>query len=195
VKKWFKNGKLHRDNDLPAYIDDDRHTQKWYKEGKLHRDNDLPAVIIDSNYYYDHYLTQKWYKEGKLHRDNDLPAVIIEEHIENNSTIKKEWWINGKNQNDYNQIGVYQIIDNLQKTLPEDILHKIIKENKLSRTYIYSPKIREYIDTRNDKHKVEEWFYNNKLVKMEEHISRNQEPEYEYDEYAQYENNRFSDSD
>lgn len=42
-EEWYKNGKLHRDNDLPAVIDGVN--KKWYKYGKLHRDNDLPAVI------------------------------------------------------------------------------------------------------------------------------------------------------
>ena len=65
---WFKNGKLHRDNDLPAIIFGigDRY---WYKNGELHRDNDLPAIICENG-------DQFWYKNGKLHRDNDLPAEI-----------------------------------------------------------------------------------------------------------------------
>ena len=34
---WFQNGKLHRDNDLPAvvYANGD---QIWYQNGKRHRD-------------------------------------------------------------------------------------------------------------------------------------------------------------
>ena len=68
VKFWCKNGKQHRDNDLPAVIlaNGDQH---WYKNGNLHRDNDLPAVIMANG-------DQKWFKDGKCHRDNDLPAVI-----------------------------------------------------------------------------------------------------------------------
>ena len=56
-KIWYKNGLIHRDNDLPAimYISG---SQYWYKNGLQHRDNDLPAVI-----YYDG--EQKWYKDGQ----------------------------------------------------------------------------------------------------------------------------------
>jgi hypothetical protein len=67
-KHWYKKGKLHRDGDLPArfYAGGE---QEWYKEGKLHRDGDLPAVIYADG-------DQQWYKEGKRHRDGDLPAII-----------------------------------------------------------------------------------------------------------------------
>ena len=65
---WFKNGQLHRDNDLPAVIHING-TQKWYQDGKLHRDNDLPAIIYADG-------QEVWFQNGKLHRDNDLPAVI-----------------------------------------------------------------------------------------------------------------------
>jgi hypothetical protein len=50
---WFKNGKLHRDNDLPAIIWASGNLE-WYKNGKLHRDNDLPAIIQDGSLF--------WYK-------------------------------------------------------------------------------------------------------------------------------------
>jgi antitoxin component YwqK of YwqJK toxin-antitoxin module len=77
---WFKNGKLHRDNDLPAIIWASGNLE-WYKNGKLHRDNDLPAKI--------QYGSLFWYKEGKKHRDNDLPAMVW------SITGDKEWWVNG----------------------------------------------------------------------------------------------------
>ena len=35
-QQWLKDGKLHRDGDLPAYICGG--VGKWYKEGMLHRD-------------------------------------------------------------------------------------------------------------------------------------------------------------
>jgi len=77
---WYKNGKLHRDNDLPAVIQTNG-IQRWYKNGQSHRDNDLPAIISPNGY-------QGWYKHDELHRDNDLPAVI-----ETNGT--QEWYKNG----------------------------------------------------------------------------------------------------
>jgi hypothetical protein len=53
---WYKNGLLHRDNDLPAAISlyGDHF---WSQMGELHRDNDLPAVIFSNGY-------QEWYQNG-----------------------------------------------------------------------------------------------------------------------------------
>jgi antitoxin component YwqK of YwqJK toxin-antitoxin module len=68
-QEWYQNGKLHRDNDLPAVICSNGH-QEWYRNGKLHRYNDLPARISS-------YGSQSWYRNGKLHRGNNLPAVIF----------------------------------------------------------------------------------------------------------------------
>jgi hypothetical protein len=42
-KEYYKNGKLHRDGDLPAYEDVDGY-KEYHKHGKLHRDGGLPAV-------------------------------------------------------------------------------------------------------------------------------------------------------
>jgi hypothetical protein len=53
---WYKNGKRHRDGDLPAVIWANGN-QYWYKDGKLHRDGDLPAVIHAKR-------SQYWYKDG-----------------------------------------------------------------------------------------------------------------------------------
>jgi hypothetical protein len=68
-QEWYKEGKLHRDGDLPARIFTDG-ANYWYKEGKCHRDGDLPARIFAAG-------TKSWYKKGKQHRDGDLPAVIL----------------------------------------------------------------------------------------------------------------------
>lgn len=64
---WSKNGKLHRDNDLPAVIRKDG-TREWWVNGERHRENDLPA-------YIDFIGNKSWYKNGLLHRDGDFPAV------------------------------------------------------------------------------------------------------------------------
>ena len=42
--KSKKNGKLHSYGDAPAIVYDDG-SELWYKEGKVHRENDLPAYI------------------------------------------------------------------------------------------------------------------------------------------------------
>lgn len=63
---WFKNGLIHRDNDLPAYtfgssenlVNENRESvdywsKMWYKEGQLHRENDLPAIKnVEGEFYY-----------------------------------------------------------------------------------------------------------------------------------------------
>lgn len=95
---WYKNGRTHRDDDLPAeiYSNGDR---EWYQNGKLHRDKDMPAVIRCSNGH------QEWYKNGKLHREKDMPAVIF-------LNGDQMWYKNGKLHRDNNlswyQNGVYR---------------------------------------------------------------------------------------
>jgi hypothetical protein len=78
-KYWYKLGKLHRDNDLPAIIHSDG-SSEWFQNGLLHREQDLSARITKE--------FQVWYKNGLRHRDNDLPASI--------SAGIQEWWKNGQ---------------------------------------------------------------------------------------------------
>ena len=103
TQTWYKNGKIHRDNDLPAVINL-YGDQIWYKNGEIHRDNDLPAIIYSNGaqYWYQNGLfhrdndlpaiifitgTQHWYKNGSLHRDNDLPAMVFADG-------SKQWYKN-----------------------------------------------------------------------------------------------------
>ena len=78
---WYQNGKLHRDNDMPAVICVNG-SQEWYQNGNYHRNNDMPAVITPNG-------SQFWYQNGKLHRDNDMPAVI-------RVYGSQEWYQNGE---------------------------------------------------------------------------------------------------
>lgn len=61
-REWYKNGKLHRDEDNPAYIQTTipyKHysdTKRWYQNGMLHREHDRPAIIEDG--------IEKYYKNG-----------------------------------------------------------------------------------------------------------------------------------
>jgi hypothetical protein len=77
IKRWYKNGKIHRD-DGPAIITSNG-AQHWYQNGELHKD-DGPALICP-------YGSQHWYKHGLGHRE-DGPAVITDGY--------EEWKINGK---------------------------------------------------------------------------------------------------
>lgn len=67
VVEYRRNGKLHRDNDLPALLCDDTKTQGWYQDGELHRDNDRPALIMRHS--------QDYFWHGKRHRPSGGPAI------------------------------------------------------------------------------------------------------------------------
>jgi hypothetical protein len=108
AQEWFDgNGALHRDGDLPAYIqmdlDEGTETREWYQHGKLHRDGDLPATITKkvqegregtflSSVPIGHYLLKEWYKYGKLHREGLKPAFISNE---GHSAEYKKWYRHG----------------------------------------------------------------------------------------------------
>jgi hypothetical protein len=95
-KEWYINGKLNRDNDLPAF-ERANGSKSWYVNGLRHRDNDLPAIVDVSAYGY-----KSWYVDGKQHRDNDLPAL-------ENVNGHKEWYTNGKRY----RINDLHVVENL----------------------------------------------------------------------------------
>ena len=84
-RNWFKNGKLHRDGDMPALVSISG-LQAWYKDGKLHRDNDMPAIVHVNG-------DKEWVKDGYWHRDGDLPAIVY-------ASGAMEWYTNGKRHRD-----------------------------------------------------------------------------------------------
>jgi hypothetical protein len=102
--RYYKDGLLHRDGDLPAveHINGDKY---WYQNGKLYRDNDQPAEVYANG-------DKAWFQNSKLHRDNDQPAVEqangIKAWFQNsklhrltgpawtNSNGIEEYWINGE---------------------------------------------------------------------------------------------------
>lgn len=101
-QKWHQMGKLHRENDLPAFQDLEK--KMWYYHGDVNRENDFPAIVYtkgDQIWGINNYIhrendlpayiyengKQEWYCEGELHRENDLPAVM---HGEN-----KGWYLRG----------------------------------------------------------------------------------------------------
>ena len=107
-KQWYQNGYLHRDNDLPAEIYATG-TQIWYLHGLLHRDNDLPTLIKYNG-------TQKWYQNGELHRDEDKPAEIY-------PSGTQIWFRNGKVHRDNNLPAVI-FADGHQIWVKEGIMQK-----------------------------------------------------------------------
>ena len=77
VKKWRKNGRLHRE-DGPAVVYGDG-TREWYRHGRLHRVGG-PATWSPAGF-------ERWYRDGTLHRTNG-PALT-------SLTGQQEWWIDG----------------------------------------------------------------------------------------------------
>lgn len=79
-EEWYQNGKLHRDDDLPAVVENDGEKKKWYQNGVLHRDS-KPAVMCE--------VGEEWWRNGHRHRA-DGPAVVygVDEKCE-------EWWFGG----------------------------------------------------------------------------------------------------
>jgi hypothetical protein len=82
--EWYCHGKLHRDGDLAAVVYFDNKTKMWYKHGKLHRDGDLPATVYTDG-------SRAWFQHGRRHRNGDLPAVV---HADGT----QEWWVDGVQQ-------------------------------------------------------------------------------------------------
>lgn len=90
---WYKDGKMHRDGDLPAYI---IYNEKgtfprdliWYQHGKIHREEDLPSIEwyndIKGYVYY-----RSWCKNDVYYRENDLPTV--EKYNEQGIVTSQEW--------------------------------------------------------------------------------------------------------
>jgi hypothetical protein len=57
---WYKNGKLHRDNDKPAIIYSDE-TMEWWRNNLRHRGKNLPAVIWNDG-------DMEWWSNGDFIR-------------------------------------------------------------------------------------------------------------------------------
>lgn len=90
-KIWFKDGKRHRDGDLPAVQSDK--TLTWYKNGVIHREGDLPAKVFLNSSKIPWILgavSEEWYMNGERHREGNMPAVI------DNLLGIQEYWINGE---------------------------------------------------------------------------------------------------
>jgi len=86
TKMWYKNGKRHRDGDLPAVYSSTN--AEWYVDGKHHREGGLPAIIFKGNTGLYTSACKEWWVDGKRHREGGLPAVESENGPD-------EWWVDG----------------------------------------------------------------------------------------------------
>lgn len=75
--EWFKEGELHRDNDLPA-VECSNGDKSWFKNGVPHRENKAAIICADG--------TTFWYLNGLKHRE-DGPALEY-------ATGHKYWYLN-----------------------------------------------------------------------------------------------------
>ena len=99
TKKWFFNGKLHRNNG-PA-LESHSGTKYWYINGKLHRD-DGPAVEFLNG-------DKLWYRNNQLHR-NDGPAYEC-------ANGHARWYINHVEFTDLNEFCDAAKITGEEKTI------------------------------------------------------------------------------
>jgi len=87
------NGKIHREEDLPALIGKNNGAMEWWINNQRHRDAKQNGYLSPTVIEFDR--TFRWYCRGLLHRDEKgpdgyiLPAVIYYHGT-------REWWKNGK---------------------------------------------------------------------------------------------------
>lgn len=72
-QEWYKNGEVHRDNDLPAVVFKDGEKQ-WWQNGKLHRENG-PAVICENGNKQYHLNGEQLTKEKFLQKTQDIKKI------------------------------------------------------------------------------------------------------------------------
>ena len=148
TKRWFVNGKLHRE-DGPAVEEPDG-TKEWYINGKRHRE-DGPAVEKPDG-------TKKWYINGKLHKENG-PAIE-----EPDGT--KEWWINGKYHREDGP--AMELSDGTKKWYFNDKLHRedgpaIELPNGTKKWYVNGQLHRENGPAVERADGTKEWYINGRL--------------------------------
>ena len=79
-ERFFLDGQLHREGDLPASIKYDAATGKpvevrFYKHGELHRPGKPALLEIDPE--TDVIFKEQYFIRGVTHRDGDYPAIIV----------------------------------------------------------------------------------------------------------------------
>lgn len=111
--RWFKDGKLHRENG-PAIVYEDG-THEWWFHGKRHRENGPASTHTNGE--------QEWWIHDQLHRE-DGPALIW-------SNGDKQWYLN---DNELTEEQFNQWVDkkNLYEKLDTNLLPKtLMKRSKI----------------------------------------------------------------
>ena len=102
VKKWYKEGKLHRINEpawLEWYESGEKKAEGWYQEDICYMNDEgkgLPFVT----YYHENGNKQLelWFQNGEDHRDHNLPSHIT--YYKNGNKEHEGWYRNGKRYRD-----------------------------------------------------------------------------------------------
>jgi hypothetical protein len=97
TKFWYKNGKRHREGDLPAVQSSTN--AEWYKDGKRHREGGLPAVVLTDKKIICSGVYNEWWENGVRHREGDLPAIET-------GNRHREWWVKGQRHREGDQPAV-----------------------------------------------------------------------------------------
>ena len=88
-REHWVNGRRHRDGGRPAVLRDRAgHSVEYWVRGRRHRDGGLPAIMLKGG-------TREYYEHGVRHRDGGLPAV---ERTSTGGTL--EWWVRGQRWRD-----------------------------------------------------------------------------------------------
>lgn len=89
-ESFYKNGELYK----MIHHSRNLRTKYYYKNEKMHRDDDKPAII---KYYPNGKIEEEMYlKNDKFHRDNDKPARI--KYYKNGYVRKEQYFIKGSNK-------------------------------------------------------------------------------------------------
>ncbi len=114
-KRWYRNGKLHRENKsawVEYHENGNKIKEEWYKDDKSHRE-DGPAWI----YYYENgnKWIEWWWKDDKRHRE-DGPAFI--QYYKNGNKKEEQWWKDDKKHRE-NDPAIIQYYVNGNKQLEQ----------------------------------------------------------------------------
>ena len=123
TKSWWLNGKLHRENDLPA-MEFPNGSKHWFLNGKLHRENDLPAVEHVNGH-------KEWWLNGLVHRETG-PAIEW-------SDGTKKWYLNGQEYSEEEwkkEVGLIKVTKTTKEIerkflCNNSVLDKILKNSKV----------------------------------------------------------------
>jgi len=99
--RYYVNGQLHRDGDLPAVVNVRDGLEEWWFHGVQHRDGGLPAVVGTPSTYLPAYRQEhreEWWVHGVHEQGEDLPATVVRKSVamlQNSSISVLKWWFQG----------------------------------------------------------------------------------------------------